>query len=696
MTCAEYPDGYFDDVPLVSPARRPRHRRAVRGLGRSGRRLGARSTLTILRSTWDYPPRRDEFLAWAATVPNLLNPLDVVRWSSDKRYLRDLVASRRPVRSLDVRRTVGSLADADDVVRSKSPPDAARFVVKPSVGAGSIDAGRFESRRPVGRRAGREDTSGSLGESGRAAMVQPYLDGDRRRPARRPLIYIDGECSHADPQGADAARRARPRSTGCSATNARRRSRRPPPNWPRPTHCSPRHRSRRRPALRPGRPAARTRWRAAAARARARRAVALPGGSARCGRAVRRGDRGAVPWLSNRSADAVRRSCPSISGANVRGIIPALLGPAGWSQPAGVVPGAGPPRRPGGAAHPRRARLGPVPGATPHHLPVLSGLTGSGDHHRGADDHGDRTQLDRHRADARRARVDRLPDDGQGRGHQRAAVDGRCQGRPSGDRRRSLPPRDVQPFQPFMGVEVPVISPSELEGSAFTEAHLRGSRPVGYRAPSAIAVEVSRQLAAGERFVYAYYGSIDKTAHERGFGEYYEAELHTADRLVGDLLDALPSGAALLVTADHGQVEVGDRVIEPSPELLAMVAAQSGEGRFRWWHTGRVVAGRGLQGGDRRLRRRGVGRDEGADARRGLVRPDRRAAGRRRASATSRSSPASRSASSTRSTPARSRSSAGTARSPAPRSACRCSRPTPDRSRTPDSSLPLRTERNDD
>jgi hypothetical protein len=42
---------------------------------------------------------------------------------------------------------------------------------------------------------------------------------------------------------------------------------------------------------------------------------------------------------------------------------------------------------------------------------------------------------------------------------------------------------------------------------------------------SAIAVEVGRQLAAGERFVYAYYGGVDKTAHERGFGEFYDAEL---------------------------------------------------------------------------------------------------------------------------------------------------------------------------
>jgi Type I phosphodiesterase / nucleotide pyrophosphatase len=158
----------------------------------------------------------------------------------------------------------------------------------------------------------------------------------------------------------------------------------------------------------------------------------------------------------------------------------------------------------------------------------------------------------------------------------------------SGDRRRALPPAQVQPFAPFLGHAVPVVSPADLEGSAFTEAHLRGSRPVGYRAPSAIAVEARRQLDAGERFVYAYYGSIDKTAHERGFGEYYEAELRMADHIVGGVLEVLPPGAVLLVTADHGQVEVGDRLLTPEPSLQAMVAMQSGEGRFRWWHVDRA------------------------------------------------------------------------------------------------------------
>jgi hypothetical protein len=150
--------------------------------------------------------------------------------------------------------------------------------------------------------------------------------------------------------------------------------------------------------------------------------------------------------------------------------------------------------------------------------------------------------------------------------------------------RRSHPPREVQPFEPFLGQTVPVVSVAELQSSAFSEAHLRGCDPVGWRAASSIAVQARLEVEAGERFVYCYYGGIDKIAHERGFGEFYEAELRAADRLVGDLLESLPAGTALLVTADHGQVHVGNRLVTPSPALLSSVSTQSGEGRFRWLH----------------------------------------------------------------------------------------------------------------
>lgn len=154
----------------------------------------------------------------------------------------------------------------------------------------------------------------------------------------------------------------------------------------------------------------------------------------------------------------------------------------------------------------------------------------------------------------------------------------------AGDVRRRHRPDDIQPIRPFLGAAIPVVSKVELENSAFSEAHLRGSRPAGWRTVSGLAVEVGRQLRSGEPFVYAYYDGVDKIAHERGFGAFYEAELTTADRLVGDILDQLVPGAALAVIADHGQVHVGEAVITPDPEVLALVHHQSGEGRFRWLH----------------------------------------------------------------------------------------------------------------
>ncbi len=154
-----------------------------------------------------------------------------------------------------------------------------------------------------------------------------------------------------------------------------------------------------------------------------------------------------------------------------------------------------------------------------------------------------------------------------------------------GDLRRSHPPRDLQPFTPFLGESPPVITKTELENSAFTEAHLRGAQMVGWRSASAISVEVARQIDARQPFVYAYYDGIDKTAHERGLDAYYDAELMVVDRMVGDILDRMPPEAALIVTADHGQVHVGNAVVRPSPALLGLVRLQSGEGRFRWLHT---------------------------------------------------------------------------------------------------------------
>ncbi len=128
------------------------------------------------------------------------------------------------------------------------------------------------------------------------------------------------------------------------------------------------------------------------------------------------------------------------------------------------------------------------------------------------------------------------------------------------------------------------MSKVDFGGTGFTAAHLGDSPLVDYRVPSSLALEVGRRLRDGAPFVYAYYDGIDKVAHAYGLGDHYDAELVAVDRIVGDLVAALPPGAVLLVTADHGQIDVGNRVEMFGREAMGMVRFLSGEGRFRWVH----------------------------------------------------------------------------------------------------------------
>lgn len=163
------------------------------------------------------------------------------------------------------------------------------------------------------------------------------------------------------------------------------------------------------------------------------------------------------------------------------------------------------------------------------------------------------------------------------------------------DARASVPPERFRRVPPFCGTCPPVVSRAEFAGTGFTEAHLHGVPLVGWRMPSTLRVEIRRLLAAGEAFVYAYYDGIDKIAHETGLGEHYLAELEATDRLIADIASELPAGAALVVTADHGQVEVrSDPVALPS-EIAEDVVLLSGEGRFRWLHARPGAAGRVLE-----------------------------------------------------------------------------------------------------
>jgi predicted AlkP superfamily pyrophosphatase or phosphodiesterase len=154
----------------------------------------------------------------------------------------------------------------------------------------------------------------------------------------------------------------------------------------------------------------------------------------------------------------------------------------------------------------------------------------------------------------------------------------------SGDARVDLPARQFQPVPAFGGAPATTVTRGDFLATGFSAAHLDGPRMIGWQVPSTIVVEARRRLEDGARFVHTYYDGPDKVAHEHGLGEHYEGELRATDRLVGDLLEVLPTGACLVVTSDHGQVDVGGSAQLPANQLLEASWLISGEGRFRWFH----------------------------------------------------------------------------------------------------------------
>jgi hypothetical protein len=183
-TCAELPEG-DEDAAAVEAALRAR---GIEGEAAVWSSFGVdwdAFDLVVLRSTWDYAERYDDFLAWIDGLARLGNPAPVVRWSTDKRYLGELAAAGVPV-------------TPTHYVEPGEPFDAlpGRFVVKPVVSAGGR---RSASYRPE-RAADAVAHVRSLHAEGRAAMVQPYLAGIDAE-GETGLVYLGGHYSHAFRKG---------------------------------------------------------------------------------------------------------------------------------------------------------------------------------------------------------------------------------------------------------------------------------------------------------------------------------------------------------------------------------------------------------------------------------------------------------------------------------------------------------------
>lgn len=161
VTCDIFPDLWDDDFPL-------RDALVSRGVAVDAVRWDdpavdwAGYDLAVIRSTWDYVSRRDQFVEWARRVPRLVNPADIVEWNTDKRYLSDLAAAGVPV-------TPTSYVAPGS---SWSPPATGTWVVKPTISAGSQDTGRYALPSEQALAVAHVER---LTAAGRTAMIQPYL-----------------------------------------------------------------------------------------------------------------------------------------------------------------------------------------------------------------------------------------------------------------------------------------------------------------------------------------------------------------------------------------------------------------------------------------------------------------------------------------------------------------------------------------
>ena len=155
-------------------------------------------------------------------------------------------------------------------------------------------------------------------------------------------------------------------------------------------------------------------------------------------------------------------------------------------------------------------------------------------------------------------------------------------------------PLAVQPEPPVFeecasaGVRCTAVGPAAYAGSGLTRAVLRGADYV-HAETMADRIQAVRDLVARSRgdgtreLAYVYWPALDRAGHEHGprSAQWFTAAT-AVDSLIAGIRAELPDRGCLVITADHGMVECGERIwFEDEPTLSAGVARLGGEPRAR-------------------------------------------------------------------------------------------------------------------
>jgi glutathione synthase/RimK-type ligase-like ATP-grasp enzyme len=184
VTC-ERPIERDDDLDFLAPALR-RRQVEVETPGWSDPKVEWGSyDLAMLSSTWDYHEKQDQFRAWlrsTAKVTRLVNPLKLVEWNLDKRYLRELDAAAVPTIPT-VWSEPGQTAQTTEEVARLSWTDV---IIKPVIDLGARNLVKVKA----------EVVETMLGQYDVPTMLQPYLSSVASA-GELSLVYVEGELSHA-------------------------------------------------------------------------------------------------------------------------------------------------------------------------------------------------------------------------------------------------------------------------------------------------------------------------------------------------------------------------------------------------------------------------------------------------------------------------------------------------------------------
>jgi len=133
------------------------------------------------------------------------------------------------------------------------------------------------------------------------------------------------------------------------------------------------------------------------------------------------------------------------------------------------------------------------------------------------------------------------------------------------------------------GISTTHVAAKRYENTGFTRAVFRGANYKGANVSADLISETVAALQKSPSFVYLYVNDVDSAGHSDGVGsDKWIAALKSVDDLVKALMQKLPKGTRIWLTADHGMINVEEKVIlGKENELLSDIAVIAGEPRMR-------------------------------------------------------------------------------------------------------------------